>query len=243
MAASINWSTEYENQPRNVSNPGFIADSARTLKTAIRERMTLEHFFGSTESTDYGKHREGSARAFVIDEQSARTDIVTSDTYTGRIRVDLQDLSPIPDDDGTPVTGDALSARKIEVWDYNNDLITIFDPAEYVSRNQDLNITGRKVYTGDNPEVQEDLTVATYDLMSAGDKTRADEKAVGRATIKVWTDEAKDHNIFDVTDTDNNITGTTGSVTNPIDSSTNTTSDSVSANIVFANKVYGAVYS
>lgn len=241
--ATINWTTEYENQPRNVSNPGFIADSARTLKTAIRERMTLEHFFGSTESTSFGNHREGSARVFVDDADTRTDDVTLKDGHVGRVRMNLGILTPIPTSGDVNVIGDELLERVIQVYDKDNILVDVFDPKEYVSRTQDLDITGRKVYTTENPEVREDLTDLTYASMSTPDKLRADEKAVRRAGIKVWTDEAKSHNIFDVTDADNNIIGTTGSAMNPINSSTNTTSESVSADIIFANKVYGAVYS
>ena len=241
---AMNWTLEYENQPRNVSNPGFIADSVRTLKTAIRERMTLEHFYGSTESTSWGNHREGSARVFVIDADSPRDDAtVLKDDYVGRTKINLEVLASVPQAQGSDVTGEELVQRVIQVYDKDDALIDVFDPGLYVSRTQDLNITGRKIYTGDNPEVQEDMTDLTWTDMGAAEQVRADQKAVKRITIKDWTDTAQDHNIFDVSDTDNSITPLSPAGTNDIDGSGNTTTHSISANVIVANKVYGAVYS
>ncbi len=53
---------------------------------------------------------------------------------------------------------------------------------------------------------------------------------------------ARDRNIFDVTDDTNNIIASTDTVNNPISDTAETTSENISANIVFANKIYGAVY-
>jgi hypothetical protein len=239
---AINWTVEYENQPRNVSNPGFIADAVRTLKTAVSERLSPEHFFGAGESTDVSKHREGSARAYVVDDDATRADIVSANTDVGRMSINLETLSPVPTSGDSNVTGDELYTRSLSVWDKDGTKITVFDPEEYVSRSQDLTITGRKVYSVENPEVQEDLDDTTYDGLDVAPKARADNKAVKRSDIKTWTDEAKAHNIFDVEDTDNNVVATSPLINNPISDKNETTSESISANVIFANKVYGAVY-
>ena len=67
-----NWTNEYERQPVRGSNPGFIAQAVRTLKSAISERLSIEHLFGAGEATDPGVHREGSARALVQDTAFAQ---------------------------------------------------------------------------------------------------------------------------------------------------------------------------
>lgn len=244
---AINWSIEYENQPRNVSNPGFIAQSVRTLKTAISERMTLEHFFGSTESTDRGKHREGAARIFIEDDESAgRTDRVTSDTYVGRLEADLTDRGTAPQIGGVDITDPAgLLERLISVWDKDGTKLELFNWDDVVHRSWDVDITGRKRYTGDNPEVQLDVSDIQYDLQDTPTKARWDEMAVKRSIVKDFTEDAKYHSVYDIEDEDNDSRqiATTGGVVNPISGTPFTLDENISANNIFANKVYGAVYS
>lgn len=244
---AINWSTEYENQPVTESNPGYIAQSVQTLKTAIRERMTLEHFFGVTEGASYGDHREGSARAFVTDTEFPRSDRVGGAggaNDVGRLEIDMDVRGTLPEISGTPVTGDQTFNRIFATWDYNNQKRQVFAPDEYVHRNWDLDITGQKRYVNENPEVQEDLSDTTYDAMSSPDKLRADEKAVGRAQIKVWSDEAKEHNVLDILDPDNdaNKIETAGGVTNPISSTAFTLDETASVTTLYADAIYGVVY-
>lgn len=237
---AINWSNEYENQPRNKSNPGFIAQSVRTLKTAVRERLVYEHFFGAAEGTDIGKHREGGARIFV-DDAETRTDTVTNDQAVGRTVVDLNELGTQPDIDGVAQTG--ILANILSVYDKDNVKQTVFDQDDFVHKSWDQDITGRKRYTSINPEVQEALDDTTYDAMDATTKVRADEKAVKRSGIKVWTEDAKSHNIFDAADSYNDVSATTEGDTNPITGTAETTDNSISADIIYANLIYGAAYS
>jgi hypothetical protein len=245
---AINWTNEYEAQPVGAANPGFTAQAVRTLKTGIRERMTLEHFFGSTEGSDYGKHREGSARIYVLDEDTVggvRADAVTSDTYTGRTEVNLTVLTGanIPETEGVDITDtDQLRNREIHVWDKDNTKVKVFDWDEVVHRTWDVDITGRKRYTSENPEVQESLDDTTYDAMDSPTKTRADAKAVKRSDIKTWTEEAKDHNIFDATDADNDLTTTGDGGTNPVSGDTNTTANDISCQSLYADAIYGVVW-
>jgi hypothetical protein len=246
---AINWTNEYEAQPVGASNPGFISQSVRTLKTGVRERMTLEHFFGSTESTSYGQHREGSARAYLLDEDTAagvRADAVSSGAVLpGRIEVDMTVLTStdIPETDGVDVTDtDQLRDRKISVWDKDDTKITVFEWNEVVHREWDLDITGRKRYTSENPEVQEALDDTTYDAMDAPTQARADEKAVKRSGIKVWTEEARTWNIFDATDSDNDLTTTADGGANPVSGDANTTANDISCQSLYADAIYGIVW-
>lgn len=241
---AINWTSEYESQPRNVSNPGFINDSVLTLKSAISERMTLEHFFGQTESTQYGDHREGSARIFVVDTAGRTDDVTERTTEPGRVRVAFTARNPVPESAGIAVVDPSqLLDRTLDVRDENGDWQEVLDWDEVVHRSWDLDIIGRKRYTSENPEVQENLSDTTYDAMDSPTKLRADNKAVKRSGIKIWTDAAKDANIFDVTDSDNNIVATADGLPNPIHGLAETTANDISAQTIYADTVYGATYS
>lgn len=244
--ASINWSAEYENQPRQVSNPGFVAQSVRTLKTAISERMTPEHYFGITEDTNAGLHREGSARAFVEDDESGtRDERVVSDQAVGRMDIDLTERVDEPQIDGVDIIDPAgLLERLISIWDKDGTKLEVFNWDDVVHRSWDVDITGRKRYTNENPEVQEALDDTSYDLLDTPSKARADQKAIKRLDIKTWTDDAKSFNFLDMAleDNDDNQIATAGGVTNPISGTAFTLNETVSATTIFANKVYGAVY-
>lgn len=248
--ASINWSAEYENQPRQVSNPGFVAQSVRTLKTAISERMTPEHYFGITEDTNAGLHREGSARVFVEDAESgARDERVISDQAVGRIDIDMTERVDEPQINGVDIIDPAgLLERLISIWDKDGTKLEVFNWDDVVHRSWDVDITGRKVYSATNPEVQERMDDDYYEnTLDTTGRARADQKAVKRLDIKTWTDDAKSFNFLDIAleDNDDNQIATDGGVSNPNADSgaAMTLNETVSATTIFANKVYGAVYS
>jgi len=238
------WSLEYERQPRQASNPGFIAQSVRTLKTALSERLGREHFFGNLEGTTPGKHREGSARAFVNDDESAaRDDKAVSDSAVGRLFIDLDVRSVVPKTNDVDVTGDALLVRDFLTWDKDGNEVVVFSPDDYVSSSQDQIITGRKRYIGENPQVTEDLSDPTYDaIVSTPERDRADNRAVKRSQIKVWSNDAKEHNIFNALDPDNTTMNTASGNLNPVSGNIQTTVNSISANEIYAERLYGAVY-
>jgi len=238
---AITWTNEYMNQPRQGSNPGAIAQSVRTLKSAIFNRLFKEHYWGPEEGVIAGKHKEGSTKVFIEDTESAQRitdgDRIASDGEIGRTRVNLTERNPVPKSGDIDIIGDGIYENTIEVWDKDNTVVKVFDPDDYVHRDWDLNITGRKVYTGENPEVQEDLSDTQYDdIMTGPEQLRADQKAVKRQGIKIWTEEARTFNIFDSSDDDNTTIPDTNSPTLKV------VTENIEAQSIYGTIVRGAVW-
>ena len=81
------------------------------------------------------------------------------------------------------------------------------------------------------------------DLVNGGGKAAIFDFAEERgAKIASELEDAKQHNIFDASDSYNNVVATSGGVTNPNTSTAFTTSEDVSCDVIYANKIYGAVW-
>ena len=99
------WTLTYEQQPKSFNNPGYGARQISQLKTNVRERGEIGHIWGANEATLNmvgGLHKEGSARAYVLDNETTNrppeSQIV--DSEVGRIRVDFQELVDPRERDG-----------------------------------------------------------------------------------------------------------------------------------------------
>lgn len=231
---AISWtSATFEQQPRNLTNPGYGADAIKTGKVATRERGEVEHFWGDNESLGtVGRHWEGAARLFILDDESATRDgRLTSGRITGQGEVDLSDQSPVPEIGGVPITSIDDRFYKLILSTYNKDdaKITVFDPTLYVSKDLDQTVTADIIFTGD-------ITLPDHTPSEiVGEVLTGDEKEFGipYKRVRGEVNEAFYWNIYDKNETRNTgHFGLSGSELNI----------NISANEVRANAVYGAVY-
>lgn len=211
------WSTSYENQPRNFNNPGEGAYHFRDFKTAVRERISVEHIMGDDEQdlTDSvgGEHKEGSARALVTDEGSAlrpTAERFTSTEKIGRMEVDMTILDTLRTQDGDDLQNVAgydytdQLAKKIAVScatilgssgvptaptdPTETELYTIFDYDKIVDIIQDQVVNGIKKYTL-SPQVP-NIAAAGSETVLKGWETFLETAEVAEKLASVNVDEA-----------------------------------------------------
>ena len=231
---AINWtSATFEQQPRNLTNPGYGADAIKTGKVATRERGEVEHFWGDNESLgSLGRHWEGAARLFILDDNSSTRDgRLTSARITGQAEVDLSDQSPVPEIDGVPITNVDSRFYKLifSTYDENDNKQVVFDPTLYVSKDLDQTVTADITFTGD-------LTVPDQTPSEVvGETLTGDEKefAIPYKRVRGEVNQAFYWNIYDKGETLN--TGYFGLSGSELDIN-------ISANEVRANAVYGTVW-
>lgn len=231
---AITWtSLSFEQQPRNLTNPGYGAEAIRTLKVATREHGEVEHFWGDNEvNGTYGRHIEGQAKAFILDDEaSIRLGRLTSARETGQMEIDLSDKAEIPTVNDVLITDDRIYNLIISAYDKDDAKIKVFDDSLYVAKDLDQDVSANINFTGDleikdvtyNNPVGEALEVSNPDRDKPMKFTQARDET---NTAFYW-------NIFDVSDSRNTgHFGLSGSELNI----------NVSANEITANKVYGAVY-
>lgn len=233
---AISWtSATWEQQPRNLTNPGYGAESIRTSKVATREHGEVEHFWGDNETTlegDPGRHREGQAKVFVLDDESGtRLGRLTSVRETGQIEIDLLEKATAPTIDDVPITDDRIYNLILSAYDKDDAKVTVFDDSLYISKDLDQIVTANIEFTGD-------LTIEDVSSVNpvgeALETTNPDrDKPIKFSQSRDETNEAFYWNIFDKNDSRNTgYFGLSGSELNI----------SVSANVIRANAVYGAVY-
>lgn len=210
------WTLTYEGLPKNFNNPGYGASAIRSLKTSVRERGEIEHVWGQEEaelSVTGGTHKEGSARALVLDDSSAtRPDeakVLTQEE--GRIRVDFQELVSPRTQDGE----EAWAGR--DPWLAERNLIldviadeegainqpgwhTLFASDNYVDVTHDQNIDGVKEYT-----LSPRVPLVDPLLFEPGGNPSIEQSkyAVPLGSVRDRLLDGKFHNPFDVTDADN----------------------------------------
>ena len=124
-ASPTPWSATFEANPVGTDSPALLDDIDRQVKVEVRSRVETEHDFGtqavSGDTNDDGRHREGSARAFVqsteppVDGTTAAICLPTADDDgdrhcdEGRIWMDSDDNALYVAED-TGADGDA------DVW-------------------------------------------------------------------------------------------------------------------------------
>jgi hypothetical protein len=70
MSISVTWDSSFEGSPGGSDDPREGDNKIREVKAAISERMRREHYFTPGSDNDkHGLHLEGSARAWVDDEE------------------------------------------------------------------------------------------------------------------------------------------------------------------------------
>jgi hypothetical protein len=206
------WNTTYEAQPATGVNPGGGAQAIRGHKQAVRERMERGHHWGEDEGVVPGElggqHKEGSARAFVLDgAEGGRTDMATPDVSSDAIGLLRFNTTPLTGVDRREQEGTYLddlfeytvrdqARRTIEVVstdpiaDPDTAVTTIYDYDWFVDTVQDQDIKGIKSFEV-SPLLTEVVTIDdTYDVADVAKIPRAGE-------IHDYTHEAKYHNPFD----------------------------------------------
>jgi len=93
---------DYETKPADGDTVGQGDDHFRTMKEEIRERLEVEHHFGSAVADDTGLHRLGSGRCFF--QATAPTDIEQDDHENtgaaGESQLDQSNSQPSNNPDG-----------------------------------------------------------------------------------------------------------------------------------------------
>jgi len=248
------WNNLFEATPRQGYNPGYGAREFRILKSRIRERNQVEHIFGADENvadaTDtMGKHKEGSARVEVIDDQVAtrNSDFIRSiaaATTVGRVRVGVEtrgsDKLQINGEDGANFF--ATNQAKIAVTADNDsglEVITIFDHENYVDIWHDSDILGTKDITSGHLKVADvtagalinDELGGTYDAVLDTKESVNDALNIGQGRDLII--EAKEWNLFDNTKAYNKAV---------TDDGVEYTPHTIHVDAVYAKNVFGATW-
>lgn len=247
----MTWNDLYESTPRQGYNPGYGAREFQTMKARVSERVSVEHIFGQNETDSgysLGLHKEGSGRILVVDEGSASRDSlyrleVMSDV--GRLKASVDErASSLQIDDTDPIAPDYESDNyaKLQIssdilGDDSVAVVTLFDYDKMVNLTFDQSIGGLKEFS---------LKARVQDLDSALASKTDNNTAI------VWTDvddkrnvmpaeqlvdlisDAKEHNIFDSTDSYNDNTTTVDGIVY--------TNEDIYAQTIRAQYVYGAVW-
>lgn len=210
------WTISYENLPKNFNNPGYGASAFRSLKVSVRERGEIEHIWGTDEATlgiTGGTHKEGSARALVLDdsytEREAESKVATEDV--GRLRIDVQELGSVRTQGGeaTWAGRDPWLAERVlslEVIADEDGAVNqpgwhqLFASDNYVDIYHDQEIKGDKTFES-SPKVP----IIDPLLFEPGATPSADQAlfAVPLTSVKDRLNEGKFHNPFDSNDADN----------------------------------------
>lgn len=233
---AISWtSATWEQQPRNLTNPGYGAEAIRTEKVATREHGEVEHYWGDNESIDDaspGRHREGQAKVFIYDDESTtRLGRLTSVREVGQIEIDLLDKTVIPEIDEVDITDDRIYNLILSTYDKDNVKVTLFDDSLYVSKDLDQIVSANIEFTGDLVIPDVSTTELVGDPLTPTDPDK--DKPIKFDQVRDEVNTAFYWNIFDLDDTRN--TGYFGLSDGKLNID-------VSANVIRANSVYGAVY-
>jgi hypothetical protein len=231
---AIAWtSLGFEQQPRNLTNPGFGAEAIRTDKVAVREHGEVEHFWGDNEvNGSLGRHREGSASAFILDDDSnTRLGRLISTRLVGQLEIDLLDKATIPEIDEVDITDDRIYNLVISTYDKDDLKVKVFDDSLYVSKDLDQLVSANINFTGDLEvkDVSSSEQVGEPLLGLDPDK----DKPIKFDQVRDEVNTAFYWNTFDKSEALNTgHFGLNGTELN-ID---------ISANVIRANNVYGAVW-
>lgn len=257
--ASVNWNDTFLTQPDDENNPGRGAEEIRDTRVGINERIAEDHFIGQNDELVLlevgGTHREGTARALVDDEFDVARDtsgerVLRQNVGSLRVNMDLlgsgnwrtQAEVDLDTEDA------ARNNRKKSIQLYFTDadaiseFVTIFDPDAVVSTVYDQSISGDKVFTRavEAPADDDTAAVAAVEAdFNPNDALYDTDYVIPANVFWQWMHDAKFHNLFDSSSSDNTtlLSASTGiHGVNYIDKD-------LSANVITAEKVYGAVYS
>ena len=237
------WNSVYAAIPRDGVNPGYGAQAIRDLKSAVTERMNGEHIWGVDE-TDVlypetgGTHREGSARALVVDDLSYGAkrlahQVASPTGRVGQLKVDMSILDPRRTEDGDIIdsidhqlTRDIYAVipalSSLGTWDQDGipQVVKVFSAQEFTDLISDQVVRGIKNYVHSPLVPDVGVTDTLSGVLTGHFYDPADsEKLTNAGEIKNAVTDAKYMNLFDPTDQDNIDAGLVvdGSVNRSID--------------------------
>lgn len=253
------WNDTFLATPPNEDNPGRGAEAIRNLKGAIEERLTLDHYWGETDELIKlgGYHKEGSAVAKVLDaDQTARNTAGSriERTSLGTLEADMN-LMTAGGGSWRAIAGVDQSAegsyydnrrKRVKIHFTDSDLLAqfveLFNPDRYTHIAWDQTIGGDKIFSRAvqaPPDDDSDAVASVPADFNPLDALYATEYLIPAEIFWKWMHDAKYHNLFDRTDVDNDslLSAAAG-----IHGETYIEKD-ISADIIKAEKVYGATYS
>jgi len=249
------WNNLFEATPRQGYNPGYGAREFRILKSRIRERNQVEHIFGADEAAadtadTMGKHKEGSARVEVKDDQYATRNAdfiraIASATTVGRVRMEVDtrgaSKKTINGDDGTNFYAENFSKIFVTTENEVDTLAVtgIFDHDNFVDIWHDYTIGGTKDITSGHLKVANvtagalinDELGGTYDAVLGDDESVEDALNIGKGRDLII--DAKEWNLFDNTKAYNLAV---------VDDGVAYTPHTIHLEAVYAKNVYGATW-